>query len=111
MASRAAATKANTGRRVDLQSRPENTNAGRGPKGKGAWDVSRNAMSMVENAPVNIMCADRDFNIRYINPASTRTLRSIEQYLPVKVDAILGQSIDIFHKNPARQRQILSDPR
>jgi methyl-accepting chemotaxis protein len=112
MASRAGVSaKTSTARRVDLPSRSDNTNGSRATRRKEVWDVARNAMSMVDNAPVNIMCADRDFNIRYINPASMRTLRSIEAYLPVKVDEILGKSIDIFHKNPARQRQILSDPR
>ena len=67
--------------------------------------------SMVENAPVNIMMADRDFVIRYINPASLKTLRSIEHLLPVKADQVVGQCIDVFHKNPSHQRKILGDPR
>ncbi|HEX5657060.1 MAG TPA: PAS domain-containing protein, partial [Polyangiales bacterium] len=96
---------------MNLPSRSDNTNGSRATRSKDTWDVARSAMSMVDNAPVNIMCADRDFNIRYINPASLRTLRSIEAHLPVKADEILGKSIDIFHKNPARQRQLLSDVR
>ncbi|MGE0679653.1 MAG: methyl-accepting chemotaxis protein [Candidatus Binatia bacterium] len=68
-------------------------------------------MSMNENSPINIMFADRDFKIQYMNPASTRTLRTLEQFLPVKADQMIGQSIDIFHKNPAHQRGILADPK
>ncbi|MFQ5450932.1 MAG: methyl-accepting chemotaxis protein [Nitrospinaceae bacterium] len=68
-------------------------------------------MSMMENAPVNVVFADRDLKIQYNNPASVRTLKTIEQYLPVKAEDILGQSIDIFHKNPDHQRRILSDPK
>ncbi len=30
--------------------------------------------------------------------------------LPVKVEDLVGQSIDIFHKNPAHQRRLLADP-
>ncbi|MBL7021688.1 MAG: methyl-accepting chemotaxis protein, partial [Nitrospinaceae bacterium] len=41
---------------------------------------------------------------------SLTTLQGLEQYLPVKAETIVGQSIDIFHKNPAHQRKILSDP-
>ena len=67
--------------------------------------------SMMENAPVNVIFAGRDFNISYINPASVKTLKTIEQYLPCKVEALMGQSIDIFHKNPAHQRQLLEDPK
>jgi methyl-accepting chemotaxis protein len=67
--------------------------------------------SMVENAPINIMFADKDCIIQYINPASIKTLKTIEHSLPIKVDAIQGSSIDIFHKNPAHQRKLLADPK
>jgi methyl-accepting chemotaxis protein len=66
--------------------------------------------SMMEQAPINVMFADRDLKIRYVNPASVTTLRTIEHLLPVKVDQVLGQSIDIFHKRPEHQRKLLSDP-
>lgn len=67
--------------------------------------------SMVENAPINVIFADRDLVIRYLNPASIKQLKALEQYLPVPVEQIVGQSIDVFHKNPAIQRRIVSDPR
>ena len=73
------------------------------------FEASR-AQSMLENAPINVLMADRDFVIRYVNPASLKTLKSIEHLLPVKADQILGQSIDIFHKNPGHQRKMLADP-
>jgi methyl-accepting chemotaxis protein len=63
---------------------------------------------MVENVSVNLMLCDLDFNIRYINPASLRTLRQIEQHLPVKADQVVGSKIDIFHKDPAHQRSMLA---
>ena len=66
---------------------------------------------MVENAPINIMAADRDFKITYLNPASKKTFKQVESLLPCKADAVLGQSIDIFHKNPSQQRSILADPK
>ncbi len=68
-------------------------------------------VSMVENSPSNIIYADLEFNIQYVNPASVKTLKTIEQYLPVRVDQLMGQSIDIFHKDPSFQRNILSDPK
>jgi methyl-accepting chemotaxis protein len=67
--------------------------------------------SMMENAPINVIYAGRDMKIQYMNPASAKTLKSIEHLLPIKVDNIIGQSIDIFHKNPAHQRNLLSDPK
>ncbi len=66
---------------------------------------------MVDNSPVNTMFADPDMKIQYLNPASVRTLRTIEKLLPISVDKIIGQSVDIFHKNPSHQRNILSDPK
>ncbi len=66
--------------------------------------------SMMEQAPINVMFAGPDFKISYVNPASVKTLRSIENLLPIKADQVLGQSIDIFHKNPSHQRKMLGDP-
>ncbi len=66
--------------------------------------------SMMENSPTNMIYANKDFQVQYMNPASLTTLQGLEQYLPVKAETIVGQSIDIFHKNPAHQRKILSDP-
>ena len=67
--------------------------------------------AMLENAPTNVIYADKDLNIQYLNPASTKTLKTLEQYLPVKVEELVGKSVDIFHKNPAHQRKILADPK
>jgi uncharacterized protein YoxC len=66
--------------------------------------------SMMEQAPINVLFAGPDFKISYANPASLRTLKSIESLLPIKVERILGESIDIFHKNPAHQRNLLANP-
>ena len=66
------------------------------------------ASSMMENSPTNMMFADRDFVIQYMNPASLNTLRSLEGVLPVKADEVVGSSLDIFHKNPAYQRGLLA---
>jgi methyl-accepting chemotaxis protein len=75
-----------------------------------ALEASR-VQSMMENSPINVMYADRDLIIRYMNPASLRQLREMQQYLPVPVDSMVGQCIDIFHKNPANQRAVLGNPR
>ncbi len=67
--------------------------------------------NMVENTPINTMFADTNLTLRYVNPASLKTFRTFEKHLPVPVDQLIGQSIDIFHKTPAQARRILSDPR
>ena len=68
-------------------------------------------MAIVENAPTNILLANLEGTITYANPASVRTLKSIEAALPVPVDQIVGGSYDMFHKNPAHQRRLLADPK
>ncbi|MEM6331646.1 MAG: PAS domain-containing methyl-accepting chemotaxis protein, partial [Planctomycetota bacterium] len=66
--------------------------------------------AMVENMPINVMFADRDNIIQYMNPSSFKTLRKVEHLLPLPVDKIVGSSIDAFHKDPTHQRRLLKDP-
>jgi methyl-accepting chemotaxis protein len=73
--------------------------------------IAARAQSMIQNAPINIMLASRDFKIEFMNPASEQTLKKIEHLLPVRASEVVGQSIDVFHKKPERQRQLLSDPK
>lgn len=56
---------------------------------------------------VNAMFCDRDLILRYLNRASLKTLKSLQAYLPVPVDQIVGQSIHIFHKSPPNIDRIL----
>lgn len=74
---------------------------------KGALDQSATAIMMI----------DRDFLVTYVNQSSLNLLarheRTFQQNWPgfsaAKSD-VLGACIDIFHKNPAHQRQMLSNP-
>lgn len=67
--------------------------------------------AMMENAPINMMFADPELRLQYMNPASRRTLETLQRHLPVSVDRMVGSVIDIFHKNPSHQRALLADPR
>ena len=62
-------------------------------------------LSILESVPINVMCADKEGVILYINRRSRETLKSIERVLPVKVDEIVGRSFDVFHKDPSLQRK------
>ncbi|PQO28250.1 methyl-accepting chemotaxis protein [Blastopirellula marina] len=66
--------------------------------------------NMIENLPLNIMFADRDLIIRYVNPTSLRTFQKIKHLLPVAVDQIVGSSIGLFHQDPSHQARLLSNP-
>jgi methyl-accepting chemotaxis protein len=86
-----------------------------------SWEIvtekieAENQMSrvagMVENNPGNMMYADKDLTLQYVNPAGTKVLSGLSQHLSVPVDELVGKSIDIFHKNPTNVRKILSDPK
>lgn len=67
--------------------------------------------NMMDNIPINVILANRDFELVYMNPASLRTLKTLQHLLPRPVDQLMGQKIDIFHKKPEHQRKILGDPK
>ena len=64
---------------------------------------------MLDLMPINVMYCELDFKIKYLNPKSIETLKKIEHLKPVKVENILGISIDSFHQNPAHQRSLLAN--
>jgi len=67
---------------------------------------------LVEELPINVMqCEPQSFKVTFMNRSTRETLKKLENLLPCKVEQILGQSIDIFHKNPEHQRRILRDPK
>ena len=71
--------------------------------------------SAVDGALTAIMMIDRDLNITYANQSTIKLLKENEEtlrsiYPGFSADSIVGTCIDTFHKNPAHQRQILSNP-
>ena len=80
--------------------------------GAGATSLDSGVLhQMVDDNPISIMTCDLvDFRINYVNKASLTNLRTIEHALPCRADEIVGQCIDIFHKDPSHQRRMLSDP-
>ncbi|WP_354267216.1 hypothetical protein [Bradyrhizobium elkanii] len=62
---------------------------------------SDSSYRLFDDMPISVMLCELDnFKITYINESTRENLKKIEHVLPVKVDALIGQSIDIFHKNP-----------
>ncbi|MDA0662381.1 MAG: methyl-accepting chemotaxis protein [Proteobacteria bacterium] len=68
---------------------------------------------LIEEMHAAVMTVDMkdDFKVNFMNKASSKLLKSIEQHLPFSADDIMGKSIDLFHKDPSHQRRILSDPK
>ncbi|NMJ44171.1 HAMP domain-containing protein [Roseomonas sp. JC162] len=67
---------------------------------------------IIEQMPVGVLVADprNEFRITYANAFSKDLLRTLEALVPIKADDLVGQSIDIFDKGPARIRAMLSEP-
>ena len=57
-----------------------------------------NFEQMVEKSPINTMFATTKGLLTYMNKKSFDTLKTLEQYLPDKVENLVGNSIDWFHK-------------
>lgn len=66
----------------------------------------------LDNVSTNTMIADNDHNIVYLNEAVVNMMRNAERDLRKDLpnfdsNNLLGQNIDVFHKNPAHQRSML----
>ncbi|WP_417795571.1 methyl-accepting chemotaxis protein [Terasakiella pusilla] len=73
---------------------------------------NRRIRAALDNATTCIMVADSDRRVIYMNPAVEALFRDaqedIRQSIPnFHVDAIMGNSIDSYHKNPNVQAEIL----
>ncbi len=78
-----------------------------------AREVSR-IKAALDSAEVNIMMADADNNIIYLNEAVqkmfTETEEKIKGMLPqFDSENLMGQNIDMFHKDPSHQRNLLAN--
>ncbi|UEM25024.1 methyl-accepting chemotaxis protein (plasmid) [Skermanella mucosa] len=61
----------------------------------------------------NVMIADGDLNIIYMNPSVAELMREAEDDLKKElprfsVATLIGSNIDVFHKNPGHQRAMLA---
>ncbi len=68
----------------------------------------------VEGAQTNLMLCDEDLNITFANPAVVNMMAKradkLRQLFPgFDPHNLVGQNIDVFHKNPAHQRALLKD--
>jgi len=78
-------------------------------------DTSEMLQSVLDNAMTAIMMIDRDLVITYANSSTISLLSEHEValkslYPGFSVERVVGTCIDIFHSNPAHQRQLLGNP-
>ena len=70
-------------------------------------------LGALDNISANIMIADAKLNIIYMNPATQDLMKEAEDDLKrelprFNVATLIGSNIDIFHKTPSHQRQMLA---
>ena len=70
-------------------------------------ELDRSYEYALDALPCNAMFCDRELILRYLNRSSRKTLKTLQQYLPVPVEEIVGKSIHIFHKVPENIERIL----
>lgn len=68
--------------------------------------------SALDTCQTNVMVADENYNIAYMNETMQEMMRDAEadlrKELPhLNANDLLGKNIDVFHKNPSHQRQML----
>jgi methyl-accepting chemotaxis protein len=66
--------------------------------------------AMSDQSPMPVMFADGEGIIRYCNLSALQTLKSLEKYMTVRIDSVVGTNFDVFHPDPMRVRRILADP-
>jgi methyl-accepting chemotaxis protein len=71
-------------------------------------------LGSVDSTSTNLMLADPDRKIIYMNKSVEKMLRGVESELQkalphFAVDKVLNSSMDIFHKNPAHQSSLLDN--
>ncbi|HTT99074.1 MAG TPA: methyl-accepting chemotaxis protein [Rhizomicrobium sp.] len=72
-------------------------------------------VSAVRNFVTPVMAVNRDFVVTFVNEATRKLFRekidSFRKLVPgIDAEKLVGTCIDVFHKNPSHQRQMLSDP-
>jgi methyl-accepting chemotaxis protein len=95
----------------------KNSPAGSGKDGKrpAGHRVDELKADIVDKISAAIMMVDRDFVVTYVNTPTIELLRKNSAafralWPSFDPDKIVGSCIDMFHKNPAHQRQMLADP-
>lgn len=68
----------------------------------------------LDNVTTNIMIADTDLNVSYMNQAITAMFRKAHSEIATEihgfdVSKLFGSNIDSYHKNPSHQRNLLRD--
>jgi methyl-accepting chemotaxis protein len=74
-----------------------------------SMDEAVRSTNMIANATNPMMSCDLNGKILSVNRVGTEQLRKLQSFIPEKVDNIVGKSVDLFHKDPAHIKQIITN--
>jgi len=79
-------------------------------------EKAANMANALKVCQANVMLADNDLNIVYVNHQVERMLKNREialrEFLPtINVEKLVGTCVDDFHKTPSKQRAMIADLR
>lgn len=68
----------------------------------------------LDNVSTNVMLADPNYHVLYLNDSLHKMMKkNVEKFKTIRSDfdpdALVGKNIDIFHKSPSHQRQLLDN--
>ena len=77
-----------------------------------AFAKSESTRQALEAVDTNVMIADVDYNIIFVNPALEKMFKEVEsdfrkQLGQFQANDLIGKNIDMFHKTPSHQRKLL----
>jgi methyl-accepting chemotaxis protein len=83
--------------------------------GRGKYNLEYLKADIPEKITSAVMMVDRNFIVTYVNQPTrdllTNNIAEFRKLWPnFKPETIVGTCIDTFHRDPSRQRQLLSDP-
>jgi methyl-accepting chemotaxis protein len=76
-------------------------------------NTTRSRLMALDAVDVKVMIADANLNVIYMNPATRAFLEEVEEDLRKELPRfsmakMIGSNIDIFHRNPTHQRNLLA---
>jgi len=103
---------------TETQQEPQ-TNSNEGTSMNNSAEANLNSMlaQAANSSQTAMMMVDTDLKITYLNPSTLTLLKSLETTMKslwsdfeASEEYMMGKCIDDFHRNPAHQRKILSNP-
>lgn len=102
-----ATTKKRTVKKKSTASKPVRR---RSAPSKAENDSLKQRARLAECSAANIMFADTELTIQYMNKACAAALAGMQKHLPVNFDDVIGTSLNVFLEDPQVHGQLLTDP-